>query len=111
MPAEGSLVANGAAAEIPSGMVAMLAFVGGYYNCRIFGGSLHSLLDCAFAIRATVVAPRIWAVFHSLLSVFSPAVPIFKMINFTLSHERKSRLLYSLLSFLSNFIPVEAHQP
>lgn len=57
MPAKGSLVAKDAAAEVPSGMVAMLAFVGGYYSCRVFRGPLHPLLDCAFAIRATIVAP------------------------------------------------------
>ena len=48
---------GGAAAWEGDGVVAVLTFVGGDHNGGVFGGALDSLLYCALAVCATVVAP------------------------------------------------------
>jgi len=53
-----------------------------------------------------VFIPWVRAILDSFLSIFSPSVSIFKVINLTLGHEGKPRLLLLLLSFLLILVPV-----
>lgn len=57
--------------------------------------------------------PRKGAVFDSFLTVLSPSVAIFQMINLALCHERESRLSLSLLICLLHFqpFPPQTHTP
>jgi hypothetical protein len=52
-----------------------------------------------------IYIPGKGAVLHSFLTVLSPSVPIFQMINLALCHKRKSRLSLSLLVCLLGFQP------
>jgi len=54
----------------------------------------------------TRFVPWVRAILDSFLSIFSPSVSIFKVINLTLGHEGKPWLLLLLLSFLLLLVPV-----
>lgn len=51
--------------------------------------------------------PWIRAILDSLLSIFSPSISIFQMINLTLGHKGKPWLSLLFLSFLLCFSPVD----
>lgn len=84
--------------------MAVLAFIRCDHNGRIFRGSFHSFLHCASAICAPIIAPRIWAVLHGLLSILPPAVAILKIVDLALGHECKARLPNPLLALPPDLI-------